>query len=137
MHTTNCVDTFITTAPDSTATAGKAPPAPAPGKPPTVARLAFDFVHNRPYAATSDDVIFGVFAIRSAIPQDSQAAARAAFFAKPQACLRASDLAKRYGWGIHYDDKGRVALVGVETDAYAKLAKGTSVTVKAAMRSKR
>ncbi|WP_298711512.1 DUF6157 family protein [Micrococcus sp. 2A] len=36
---------------------------------------------------------------------------REAFFAKSQACLRASPLGKRHGWGLHHDAEGRVALV--------------------------
>ena len=42
-----------------------------------------------PYGLTSGDVLVGVFAKRSAIPAVEQAAARASFFSKGQACLRA------------------------------------------------
>lgn len=61
---------------------------------------------------------------------------------KGQPCLRSSDLGKRYGWGVHSDGKGRVAIVGVDTLAYATLAdgrtrEGEAVTVVQAMRSKR
>jgi Family of unknown function (DUF6157) len=137
MHSTNYVDTFITVAPDSVAVVGAVPKAPAAGKPPTVAWLTFDLVHSRPYTATSDDVLFAVFAIRSAIAADQQAAARATFFSKPQACLRASDLAKKHGWGIHHDAHSRIALIGVETEAYARFTKDAALTIKAAMRSTR
>lgn len=139
MHTTNYVDTFITVAPDTSATAGTPPPEAAK---PTVAALQFAMIAGSPYDHTSDDVIFTVHADRRGIPDEDRGAAREEFFSKGQPCLRASDLGKRYGWGVHSDAEGRVALYGMETPEYAALAAGTApgggeVTVKQAMRSKR
>lgn len=58
--------------------------------------------------------------------------------------MRSSELAKRYGWGAHGDDAGRIALVGVETAEYAGFASGRNprtegkpVKVTKAMRSSR
>jgi hypothetical protein len=65
------------------------------------------------------------------------ARARQAFFAKPQACLRTSPLAKQYGWGLHHDGDGRVALYGVETGEYRRLASGGASRVIAAVRSRK
>jgi hypothetical protein len=62
---------------------------------------------------------------------------REEFFGKSHACMRASALAKTYGWGLHFDSDGRVALVGVETDRYRELASDTSLSHTRAMRSKR
>lgn len=95
-----------------------------------------------PYAHTSDDVIFTVWAERREITAAEREAARAEFFSKGQPCLRSSDLGKRYGWGVHADAEGRVALVGIGTAEYESLAGGSTVdggvvTVTAAMRSKR
>jgi hypothetical protein len=64
-------------------------------------------------------------------------AARAAFFSKGQPCLRSSPLAKRYGFGIHHDAEGRVALYGMETPEYRKLAGDKKLKVVKAMRSKK
>jgi len=66
----------------------------------------------------------------------------ATFYATPRACLRSSDLGKRYGWGIHADADGRLAVYAVGSAEYGALAAGTApdgspVTVKAAMRSSR
>jgi hypothetical protein len=107
-----------------------------------VALRMFRMVHDSPYQYTSDDVIFTVYADRQRIPAKARTAARLAFFSKPQACLRGSDLAKRYGWGIHSDSQGRIALYGIDSDEYRRLAHGKdfigrSVAVKAAMRSRR
>lgn len=78
------------------------------------------------------------------IPADERAAARAEIYSRGQPCLRSSDLAKRYGWGIHADGTGRIALVGVETAEYAELASGRNagsggqpVKVTKAMRNSR
>jgi hypothetical protein len=38
--------------------------------------------------------------------------------------LRRSRLVKEFGWGIHYDEHRRLALVGCETEEYDRLAVG-------------
>lgn len=128
MHTTNYTDTFITVAPDSTAERGVEPKS-------GVALAQYQLIAPHPYRHTSDDVLFTVWADRRGLAQADRPAARAEFFSKGQACLRASDLGKKYGWGIHHDEQGRVALYGVESGEYRRLAGGPRV--KAAMRSKR
>ena len=140
MHTTNYFDTFIAVAPDTAATAATEPPQrPTP----SVAELTYRMIAEHPYGFTSDDVIFGVWADRRGIAEDERESARAEFFAKGQPCLRSSDLGKRYGWGVHSDAEGRVAIYGIESPEYAAFATGTSpidgteVTVRPAMRSKR
>jgi hypothetical protein len=143
MHSTNYVNTFIAVAPDTSAVSGIAPPTKDP---PTVAQLAYQLISAQPYAHTSDDILFAVFAARQGIAASKQAAARQQFFAKAQACLRASDLPKRYGWGIHADNHGRVALVDMADASYTIFLRGQLpaakkaspiIEVKFAMRSKR
>ena len=135
MHTTNYFDTFIAVAPDTAATAATEPPQrPTP----SVAELTYRMIAEHPYGFTSDDVIFGVWADRRGIPEDERESARAEFFAKGQPCLRSSDLGKRYGWGVHANAEGRVAVVPMDSDEYARLTSGEGgVTVTRAMRSKR
>jgi len=136
------VDTFIAVAEDCTAREGTVPPERT-GGPSVAAARTFVMVSAQPYRFTSGDVIFTVFADRHGIPEHERAAARAKFYSKGQACLRSSDLGKRYGWGIHADAEGRIALVGVETAQYAELVAGrrvpagTPVRVTRAMRSSR
>jgi hypothetical protein len=141
MHTTNDRDSFIAVAPDSTALRGTEPPAAVEL---SIASRTYRMIHESPYRHTSDDVIFTVHADRNGIPPEERDAARLAFFSKGQPCLRASDLGRRYGWGVHADREGRVALFGVETPEYAAFvsgertaADGRPVHVKAAMRSTR
>ncbi|HYO19740.1 MAG TPA: DUF6157 family protein [Dermatophilaceae bacterium] len=132
--TTNYRTTFITIAPDCPASNAEVPPA---GDNPTVAWCQYALLHERPYELTSDDVIFAVYADRAAIPEGDRAAERERFFAKDQPCLRASPLPKRYGWGLHHDEEGRVALVAAGTDLYDELAQRPDVTQRPAMRSSR
>ena len=52
--------------------------------------------------------------------------------------MRASALPKKYGWGVHFDEQGRMALYGMETDAYREFAAMTdTLKVLPAMRSSR
>jgi hypothetical protein len=139
VHSTNTPATFITIAPDSAATRGTTPPV---REPPSLAARCHALIAAAPYALTSDDVLFTAFADARGVAEADRAAARAAFFSKGQPCLRASALTKTYGWGVHHDAAGRVALVGVDDPAYAALAAGRgpageALTVVAAMRSKR
>ena len=122
MERVDYVDTFIAVAEDCQATAGTAP-AVNPDKP-SVAARTYRMIAEDPYAYTSGEVIFTVHADRHAIPEGERAAARATFYAKAQPCLRSSDLGKRYGWGIHADSHGRVALYGVDTAEYAEFVSG-------------
>ncbi|QQS00775.1 MAG: hypothetical protein IPK37_18665 [Austwickia sp.] len=132
-HTTNYADTLITLAADTKATSAVPPPA---GKG-TVAERQFAMLAGHDYEFTSDDVIFTVHADRAAIPPGERAAARAVFFAKGQPCLRTSPLPKTYGWGIHADAAGRVALVPVGSARYDELLADESTTKTQAMRSSR
>ncbi|MFS0732451.1 DUF6157 family protein [Microbacterium sp. 1P10UB] len=134
MHTTNYVDTFIAVAPDSPAESATEP---AHREPPTIAELHYELIAGHPYRYTSDDVVFETHARRAGIPEEEREAARAAFFSKGQPCLRSSPLGKRLGWGTHHDAEGRVALVAVESDDYARLAADASLTQTRAMRSSR
>jgi hypothetical protein len=130
--TTNYTSTFITVAPDSAATGGTIPPA---ARTPTVASLQYALLSARPYELTSDEVLFEVYAARAGISEEDRESEREQFFAKDQACLRASPLAKRYGWGFHHDEHARVALVAVRTPLYNELSEQPDITKKSAMRS--
>jgi len=136
------VDTFIAVADDCPVARGTVPPSTASN--PSVVVRTYQLVAEQPYRYTSGDVVFTVFADRRGIPEQERAAARKEFYSRSQACLRASDLGKRYGWGIHADADGRIALVGVETPEYAEFVSGqlrsdsgAPVTLTKAMRSSR
>lgn len=138
-HTTNCFDTFIRVAEDCPARTGEEPPLHA-GKP-TVAGLQYAMIAAAPYKYTSDDVVFATSArgrqLDAKATKQERSAARAEFFSRGQACLRASSLGKRFGWGIHADGQGRVALHAVDSKRYQALARDPGITQTRAMRSKR
>lgn len=132
MHTTNYVNTFILVSPDSPVEAAR-----VPEKPGTVATLQYERLISAPYAMASDDLIFAVFAHRNGIAEAERPAARAAFFSRGQPCLRSSPLVKSFGWGVHHDEKGRIALYGLDTSEYRALAAREDLARVPGMRSKR
>jgi Family of unknown function (DUF6157) len=139
LHTTNYSDTFIAVAEDCTAAEGLVPPSRAT---PSTAELTHRMIAEHPYRYTSDEVIFTVWANRNGIPEADRPAAREQFFSKGQPCLRSSDLGKRYGWGVHSDAEGRVAIFPLQSAEYRDLESGiapdgSDVVVKRAMRSSR
>ncbi|TAE47728.1 MAG: hypothetical protein EAZ89_17055, partial [Bacteroidetes bacterium] len=92
---------------------------------------------DKPYVYTSDEVIFGVFALRSGFSQAEMEQERERFFSKGQPCLRSSPLTKRYGWGVHSDAEGKVAIYPAGSEEYARLAHDPGLKQVKAMRSKR
>lgn len=135
MHTTNYFDTLIEIAEDSPTERGTVPPQKGENK--TIANLQFEILSENPYKFTSDDVLFSVFAVRKEIPEGELEIARTEFFSKGQACFRASPLTKQYGWGVHANSEGKIALVGAGTDEYQKFQTDGSIQKVKAMRSKR
>ncbi len=134
-HTTNYTDTIILVADDCPVQKGEVPALKADRL--TIAGLQFTIIKEHPYRFTSDDVLFRVYAERNGIDPDEYEAARKQFFSKGQACFRASPLPKRYGWGIHSDAKGRIAMYGRETKEYRELIDNPGVKKVKAMRSSR
>jgi hypothetical protein len=133
-------NTFVLVADDCPAAAGEVPP--DRGGEPTVAGLQYQLLAAQPYRLTLEDLIFEVHVRRLGLSAADVlkrgAAIRAELFAKSHPCLRASPLTKRYGWGAHHDAAGRIALYGVETTDYRRLAAGgPGLAVVKAMRSRR
>ncbi|MDQ5928621.1 MAG: hypothetical protein QG594_395 [Bacteroidota bacterium] len=135
VHTTNYHNTFIAVAEDCPLTNGEIPPLKGENK--TIANIEFEMISKNPYKYSSDDVLFQVFADKNDLTKSDYKNAREAFFSKGQACLRASPLTKRYGWGIHNDENGKIALYGMETPEYEKYLKDKNLKVVKAMRSSR
>jgi hypothetical protein len=139
MHTTNCFDTFIQVAEDCPARTGEEPP-PRAGNP-TVAGLQYRMIAEAPYAYTSDDVVFATSAqgrqLGDRATKKQRSLAREEFFSKGQACLRASGLGKRFGWGVHADAEGRIAIYAVDSTRYQAFARDPGLKQVRAMRTKR
>lgn len=94
-------------------------------------------ISKNPYKYTSDEVLFQVFADKNELTESEYEAAKAQFFSKGQACLRASPLGKRYGWGIHFNHEGKMALYGSESEEYKRYLEDKTLNIVKAMRSSR
>jgi len=132
IHTTNYLNTFIEVAEDTRVDRGTPPP---PKTKKTVAEMQYELISQAPYKHTSDDILFQVFARRNDLMQDEYVKARKEFFSKGQACLRASPLAKTYGFGIHFGSTGKVAIYGMESPEYQKFLEDRNIRKVKAMRS--
>jgi hypothetical protein len=137
----NYYATFIEVAPDCPVSRGTVPV--ARGEHQTVPQLQYELLSQEPYRYTQEEVLFETHVRHKEIPKRQLAEHRdqlwAELFGKPQPCLRASMLPKKYGWGIHFDEKGKTALVPVESEEYRRFASGEEgeVTLFKAMRNRR
>ncbi len=134
-------NTFIVVADDCPQTKGLVPT--ASGDTPTVSMIEYELLTSRPYQLTQDDLIFAVHVTRAGLTaaelkKDSRAI-HAKLFAKSHPCMRASALTKRYGWGVHYDETGRMVIYGCQTQQYAAMIEGKKrvSSILKAMRNKR
>ncbi len=134
-------DTFIEAAEDCPEATGIVPP--LRGDTPSVPVLEHELLTKSPYKFTQEALIFIVHVTRQGItPADLKARGaqiKAELFSKPHPCMRASQLTKRYGWGVHHDEQGRIAIYPRGSKDYAALSSGRkkAKTILKAMRNKR
>jgi Family of unknown function (DUF6157) len=136
----NYYDTFIRVAPDCLVSEAVVPTGRREAR--SVPQIEYELLAENPYTFTQEELLFAVHVQRQGIGEGERKARRAAlreeFFGKPRACLRASLLPKRYGWGLHFDAEGRIALVAVQSAEYRAFAEGKGVaTVLTALRNKK
>ena len=136
----NYHDTFILAAADCPVTEGTEPTSSR--QTPTIAEIEYELLSERPYHWTQEEVLLEVHLRRNGITprnKTERTALKSEFYQKSRACLRASPLPKRFGWGLHFDEHGRIALHGIEGDEYQSFANGQreGVTILPAMRNKR
>ncbi len=135
VHTTNYRHTLITPADDTKVDQAVIPPLKQDKK--TIAQLQFEMIYNEPYKYTSDEVLFEIYLLRKGCARDAVAEEKRNFFSKGQPCLRTSALAKQYGWGIHHDAEGRVALIAMESDEFKALVEDPGIKNVKAMKTSR
>lgn len=123
-YTTNYTDTFIEVAEDCPVAAAQAPLK----EPKSAALIKYEMLIQHPYQYTSDDVLYLSNGRRRGISRDD-------FFSKGQPCFRSSALTKRYGWGVHYNHDGKIALYAVESEAHKKWSADPGIKHVKAMRS--
>lgn len=131
-------DTFIQIAPDSSATEAVIPADDRPKK--TIHRLQYELLTEKPYHYTHEEFVFEVYRLRQGIDEETLAEdgdeLRADFHKKEHPCMRASALTKKYGWGAHHNDEGKIALVPIESEDYQTLSEQASKNL-LAMRTSR
>jgi hypothetical protein len=103
---------------------------------PRKAAIEYELIAGEPYALTEQDVAFRTRVAMRDIPEADWPAERERFLSQEKPRLRVRALAKRYGWGIHIDSHGRVALVPVESAEYQRLAADPALRHVRAFRSK-
>nr|WP_199000286.1 DUF6157 family protein [Flavobacterium sp. ASV13] len=134
VHTTNYYNTFIEAAEDTKVDCGNKPPAKDKK---TVAEMQYNLISQNPYKYTSDEILFQIFADRNDLTKTEYTKSKEDFFSKGQPCFRASPLTKNYGFGIHNNAEGKIALFGIETEEYQKFLANTEIKKVKAMKSKK
>ena len=133
LHTTNYFDTFIEVADDCKVLAGQIPALKNDKK--TIAYRQFELLSKNPYKFSADDVLFQVYADKNNLTEKEYKTAREQFFSKGQPCFRASPLTKQFGWGLHCDTNGNIALYGMETEKYQRFVENPKIKKVKAMRT--
>ena len=129
----NYYNTLIEIAEDSPATKAEVPK-PKGGKK-TKPVIEYEMIANHPYKYTEEDIAFETYAVLHNIPKAIWPKERQTFLSKGHPHLRVSALAKRYGWGIHNNPEGKVALIAVNSLKYKNLMKDPRTTKIRAFRS--
>ena len=131
----NYYDTLIEVADDCPAAKGQVPQARGVKK--TKAVVEYELLVKHPYTYTEEDIAFEVYAVLHDIPKASWPREREKFLSKGHPHFRVSALAKRYGWGIHNNAEGKVALIARESRDYKQLLEDPRTSKVKAFRSRR
>lgn len=134
----NYYSTFIAVADDCPVGVAEEPP--GRGAKPTAAQIHLAMAGDQDYVHTQEQILFRAHLNAKGLDpaEHPEGGPRwQEFFAQGQPCLRTSALAKRYGWGFHFDDQGRVRAVPVESVEYHQASHDDSLRQLTAMRSTR
>ncbi|MFD0715329.1 DUF6157 family protein [Paenibacillus sp. GCM10027626] len=131
----NYYNTFILVSEDCPVEESKAPE--LNGKKKTVAAYEYEMLKEKPAHYTQDELQFEVHMRHKEIAESDRDEELSKFLAKSRACMRASALPKRYGYGIYFDQEGKAELVPVESDKYKQMQTRKDLQIVKGMRSKR
>lgn len=126
MKSTILCSSFISVAEDCPVVVAQAPPARTPK---SIPQIEFEMLIDSPYEFTSDEVLF-------ASNGASKGVSLQEWLSKKQPDFRLSPLTQRYGWGVHTNAEGRVAIYAIESHEYRLLSQDPSLTQQTAYRSK-
>ncbi len=135
----NPVNQFIEIAPDCPTDMSVIPQ--DKGDKRSIAAIEYELLIGNPYGYTLEELKFATHVRHKRIaPAEIEVHRKQLwdeYFAKPCACMRASPLTKRYGWGAHYDENGKIAIYAVESKEYQRFVQDKNIRKYSAMRSKR
>ncbi len=100
----------------------------------------YELLTAQPYVLDHKSLIFEVYLLKKELEdlsEDERQAIWDTLHSKGQPCMRASALCKRYGFGAHYNDEGKIAVYPIESAEYQKLVADPAIEKRPAMRSKR
>lgn len=103
----------------------------------TLAEIEYELLSEKPGYYTQDELQFEAHMIHKGIPEISRDEEKMRFLAKSRACMRASALPKRFGWGIYFDQNGKAEVVPAESEKYQELIQRDDIEKVKAMRSKK
>ena len=138
-HKIGYTNTFIQVAADCPVDKGEIPVAKKQTKPAHV--FQFELLTQKPYTYDHEELTYQVHVLQKEIPESvlevEGEKIREALFSKGHPCMRASSLTKRYGWGAHYNEEGKIAIFPLESEAYERLSTTEEIKNLPAMKSKR
>lgn len=101
----------------------------------------YELLIKHPYKLDHNELVFEVHLKQNGLPEDiSDMEAeniREQLFSKGHPCMRASALTKRYGFGAHYDEDGKIAIYPMESKEYLAFMENSAVEKVPAMKRKR
>lgn len=119
-HWTNM---FVAVAPDCPVETGVVPVSKREGKPAHI--IQYELLADHPYQYTFEEQLFEVYFKHKGydpdMPEAERKRLRDELLAKSHPCMRASQLPKKFGWGVHYNDEGKIAIYAMESEAYQML----------------
>ncbi|WP_410771760.1 DUF6157 family protein [Fontibacillus sp. BL9] len=134
-------NTFILVSPDCPAVKGIVPVSAKENKP--VHLIQYELLTEHPYRYDYPELLLETHIRHKQISSEEMnrrgQEIRDELFAKKHACLRASALPKKFGWGVHYDDDGRIAIYGMDSPEYKSFADSadTGIQLLLGMRSRK
>ena len=131
-------NTLVTVAEDCPVTASEIPMSNRAKK--SIHLIQYELLTQNPYQLGHEELIFAVYLEKEGlvdISDNEKDALWNELFSKGHPCMRASALTKRYGFGAHYNEEGKIALYPMESDEYQQFIQNDATKKLSAMRSSR
>jgi hypothetical protein len=103
--------------------------------------IQYDLLTQNPYRFGHEELIWEVYIRQKEIPaevlESEGEEIKQQLFSKEHPCLRASALVKRYSFGAHYNEAGKIAIYPLGSEYYQAYLNDDSIKVLAGMRTKK